>query len=153
MATSTIPVPAATVSKSDAPRRRSWIAFVTLVVLLFGGLEGWYGKTDSGDVYGSDAVQYLDCARAIARHDWHSALNPLWSQGYPTLLALAHALLPVSAQDRIETDWLATRFVNFAIFAFCWFTFCLFLAEVSRVRRLSTSTLSAAVLGFFTAQV
>ena len=128
MATTTIPTPGA--AQTVASQGRIAIALTTLLVLLLGAIEGWFGKTDSGDIYGSDAVQYLDCARAISRHDFHSALNPLWSQGYPTLLALTHSLFPVSAQSGIAADFLATHLLNLAIFAFCWFTFCLLLAEL-----------------------
>ena len=156
MATSAIPSPARAAVPKAAPHRRLSIALITLLVLFLGAVEGWFGKTDSGDVYGSDAVQYLDCARALARHDIHAALNPLWSQGYPTLLALTHAVFPVAAQGSIQADWLATRLVNFLIFAFCWLTFGFFLAEFSQfspLPRLSPLTLAVAAAVFLTAQV
>ncbi len=149
MATSTLPAPASAASPAGARIRRAWIVLATLIMLLFGGLEGWYGKTDSGDVYGSDAVQYLDIARNLTAHNWHSVLNPLWSQGYPALLAFTHTLLPITP----EGDWLTTRLLNFLIFAFCWFTFCLLLAELNRLRQLSSAILLAATTVFFTAQV
>ena len=91
---------------------RVWAALGVAAVLGLGAVEDWFGKTDSGDLFGSDAVQYLDCARAIGRGDWHAALNPLWSQGYPALLALARPLFASGMQG----DWLAMRAVNFAIF-------------------------------------
>ena len=149
MATITMPLAKPTALQKAAPHRHTATALTTLVVLLLGIFEGWFGKTDSGDVYGSDAVQYLDCARAITRHDWHSALNPLWSQGYPTLLALTHALFPLTPQG----DWLTTRLLNLVIFAFCWLTFCFFLAELNQLRHLSQTTLLAATAVFLTAQV
>ncbi len=157
MATITMPLASPITPQRAAPHRHAFTALTTLVVLLLGALEGWFGKTDSGDLYGSDAVQYLDCARAITRHDWHSALNPLWSQGYPTLLALTHALFPHAAQNGIQpsiaADWLTTRLLNLAIFAFCWLTFSLLLAELNRLRPLSRLTLVAATATFLTAQI
>ena len=109
-------------------RERRWVVLASAAVLPLGALEGWFGRTDSGDVYGSDAVQYLDCARAIERGDWHSALNPLWSQGYPALLALARPLFRAGRWG----DWLETRSVNFAVFAFTWICFLLLLKALWR---------------------
>ena len=60
---------------------------------------------------------------------------------------------PSLLKHHIEADWLATRLLNLAIFAFCWFGFCFLLAELNRYRRLSTATLAAASLVFVTAQV
>ncbi len=101
----------------DAPWSRSrafrWLLVSSVVVLALGAIENLYGLTDSGDVYGSDAVQYLDIARALGRHDWTSALNPLWSQGYPALLAL---LRPLFAAGPLG-DWRAVRTLNVSVFA------------------------------------
>ena len=104
--------------KLDTLRRR-WdaLAAVFLVlspVLVLGGVEDWYGKTDAGDLLGSDAVQYLDCARAMARGDWRGALNAVWCQGYPALLAAARLLFPVG----MSGEWLVTRAVNLAVLCF-----------------------------------
>ena len=123
-ATATAPASVTTVSKTWMTSRaflRSLLLLVSALVLTLGAIEDIYGNTDSGDVYGSDAVQYLDIARAINRHDWHSALNPLWSQGYPALLAMARPLFPAGPSG----DWTDTRAINFAIFtanylAFLW---------------------------------
>ena len=123
-ATATAPASVTTVSKTWMTSRaclRSLLLLVSALVLTLGAIEDIYGNTDSGDVYGSDAVQYLDIARAINRHDWHSALNPLWSQGYPALLAMARPLFPAGPSG----DWDDTRVINFAIFtanylAFLW---------------------------------
>jgi hypothetical protein len=84
----------------------------SLLILLLGAVECQFGNTDRGDVYGSDAVQYLDIARDIQQHDFHSALNPLWSQGYPALLAVARPLFTAGPVG----DWRDTRTVNFLIF-------------------------------------
>lgn len=121
----------------------------TLLVLTVGALEGWYGKTVAGDVYGSDAVQYLDIARAFERGDLHSALNPLWSQGYPALLAFARPLFGAGNTG----EWNSIRVVNLLIFAFCWLCFVGLLREMWRGRPRSTVMTLGAVSIFLTAQV
>ncbi len=85
----------------------------TVLIFALGAVEDVYGNTDTGDVYGSDGVQYLDIARALTRHDWRSALNPLWSQGYPALLAVTHVLFPATPAG----DWWTSRAANFCVFA------------------------------------
>ena len=123
----------------------------TIFVMALGAAEGWCGRTDSGDVYGSDAVQYLDIARAMARGDWHSALNPLWSQGYPALLALVRPLFKAG----IDGDWASTRWLNLAIFLFSWLAFAWLIRELARTlgRIISLQFWIAAVCVFVTAQV
>ena len=121
----------------------------TLFVMIVGAVEGWYGKTAAGDVYGSDAIQYLDIARAFERNDLHSALNPLWSQGYPALLALVRPLFAVGNTG----EWNSIRLVNLLIFTFTWLTFVGLLREVVRGRRLSTLMVLGSVGIFVTAQV
>ena len=133
----------------SAGGQRRWVVLASALVLPLGALEDWFGRTDSGDVYGSDAVQYLDCARALARGDWHSALNPLWSQGYPALLALARPLFGGGPWG----DWLDTRFVNFAVFGFAWVCFLLLLAELWRERAWRGVAFAAAAGIFVAAQV
>ena len=132
-----------------AARKSLWFAPATFFVLLLGGVEGWYGKTAAGDVYGSDAVQYLDIARAFERGDLHSALNPLWSQGYPALLALAR---PVFAAGNAG-EWNSIRLVNFLIFACSWLCFAGFVRELLRGRRRTAVTMVGAVCIFLTAQL
>jgi hypothetical protein len=116
----------------------------TLVVLALGAIEGWFGKTDRGDVYGSDAIQYLDCARAIGRGDWTSALNPLWSQGYPALLAWVRPLFAPGPWG----DWLNTRSVNFLIVCLSWAGFCWMLREILSERTAAALTRRALSLAF-----
>ena len=114
-----------------------------------GAVEGWCGRTDSGDVYGSDAVQYLDVARAFARGDWTSVLNPLWSQGYPALLAIVRPSFAAGP----EGDWAATRWLNLVIFGFAWLAFAWFLLEVRRGRRLGATFWVGACAVFLTTQI
>ena len=121
----------------------------SLFVLTIGALEGWYGKTVAGDLYGSDAVQYLDIARAFERGDMHSALNPLWSQGYPALLAFARSLFAAGNAG----EWNSIRLVNFLIFVLAWVCFVGLLREMLRGRRLSGIAMLGSVSIFVTAQV
>ncbi len=110
---------------------RGWACVVVLLVLALGAMEDWYGRTDAGDLFGSDGVQYLDCARAIGRGDVRSALNPLWSQGYPALLAAARPLFAAG----MSGDWVTTRVVNFLVFCFGFGSFVYLLAQVAGRRR------------------
>jgi len=90
-----------------------------LALLLVGILEGWYGRTDKGAVYGSDAVQYLDMSRALSGGDWKLAMNPLWGLGYPLLLTGMRPVFPAG----MSGDLLAVRILNVAIFAATWLGF------------------------------
>ncbi|SNS33783.1 4-amino-4-deoxy-L-arabinose transferase [Granulicella rosea] len=108
------------------PRMRLILLAVSVLILVLGAVENLYGNTDDGDVYGSDAVQYLDIARAIERHDWRSALNPLWSQGYPALLAAERPLFAAGPGG----DWAAIRVLNFSIFAANYAAFLYFLVTI-----------------------
>jgi hypothetical protein len=103
----------------------------TLIILFLGAVECQYGNTDRGDIYGSDAVQYLDIARDIQHHDFHSALNPLWSQGYPALLAAARPLFPTGPVG----DWRDTRVVNFVIFIADYLAFLFLFTGLLRLRK------------------
>lgn len=106
---------------------RGWyrwpLLLATIVILTLGAVEDVYGNTDAGDVYGSDAVQYLDIARAISRHDARSALNPLWSQGYPALLACVRVAFPAGPGG----DWWTSRTTNFVSFALSYGAYLLLL--------------------------
>lgn len=93
--------------------RRFVLPGLLLLALLGAGVaEGWLGRTDKGAVYGSDAVQYLDMARALHAGDWKLALNPLWGLGYPLLLAGMRPVFPGGPAG----DLLAVRMLNLAIF-------------------------------------
>ncbi|MES2391915.1 MAG: hypothetical protein V4555_09760 [Acidobacteriota bacterium] len=123
----------------------------SVVILTLGAVECVYGNTDSGDVYGSDAVQYLDIARAMERGDWHSALNPLWSQGYPALLAAARPLFTAGPVG----DWRETRVLNCVIFAADYAAFLfLLMGLVSDLRgRARWLVVSAGLMLFVASQV
>jgi hypothetical protein len=107
----------------DEPRTRDALAaprtsmldrsLVGAAVLGAGALECWFGRTDMGSVYGSDAVQYLDIARALEAGQWKLAMNPLWGLGYSLLLALLHPIFPAGPAG----DLLSVRVLNLIIFA------------------------------------
>ena len=88
--------------------RSAWITLSWLVVAALGATEGFYGRT----IYFNDFVAYLDVSRAIARHEWAGALNPMWSPGYPLLIAVARSFAPATA----EGEWYAISVLNLAIF-------------------------------------
>jgi len=117
-------------SRLGRAARLELLMLASILILFLGALEGQFGNTDRGDIYGSDAVQYLDIARAIQHHDFHSALNPLWSQGYPALLATARPLFPAGPVG----DWRTTRTVNFVIFAADYLVFLFLLTGMLRSR-------------------
>jgi hypothetical protein len=120
-----------------------------VVVLALGAIEGRYGRTDGGDVYGSDGVQYLDVARAFARGDFKSALNPLWSQGYPALLAIVRPLFRAGP----DGDWAATRWLNFGVFCFSWACFAWFVRTLLKGRERAGMVWVGAVCVFVAAQI
>ncbi len=107
------------------PGRLAFLA-VTLLVLVLGGISGWFGQPDTDDVYGSDAVQYLDCARAMGRGDVVSALNPLWSQGFPAVLAVVRPLFHEGA----DGDWVESHVVCLGIFLLSWLGFSWLVSEM-----------------------
>ena len=111
------------------------------MVLTLGAIEDWYGPAYAGDLYGSDAVSYLDIARAAQAGDWKSALNPLWSQGYPFVLAVIRPLFAAGAKG----DWYAIHALNFAIFACSYFAFIYLL--ISGIKTLSKGSYSLSERG------
>ena len=88
--------------------RSACVALSWLAVALLGAIDGFYGRT----IYGNDYVAYLDVSRAIAAGDWAGAFNPMWSPGYPLLVALARSFAPSTA----EGEWYAISALNLAIF-------------------------------------
>lgn len=106
-------------SESPVPsaRRRSvWLQLaLTCVILTLGALEGWYGRTD----FSTDAISYLDISRAIPAGDWKMVFNPLWSVGYPALLAAARPLFAATP----DGEWLSIRVVSFGLFVVAWLSF------------------------------
>jgi hypothetical protein len=92
-----------------------YTAGVTCLIMVLGALEGWFKRTD----FSTDAISYLDISRAIPAHDWKMVFNPLWSVGYPLLLALLRPLFPATPTG----EWVAIHVLNFAIFIGAWLAF------------------------------
>ena len=114
--------------------RRTHVVVVVALLLGVGALADWYGPTDSGDLLGSDAVQYMDIVRAIGRGDLRSALNPLWSQGYPLLMAAIRPVFPAG----MVGDWWTSRAAALLVFCFCIASFSYLLETVeSKGRRVA----------------
>jgi hypothetical protein len=126
-----------------------WFALASVAVLALGAVEGWCGRTDSGDVYGSDGVQYLDVARAFERGDFKSALNPLWSQGYPALLAMVRPMFGAGP----DGDWAATRWLNLGVFCFSWACFAWFVRTLLKGRERTGMVWVGAACVFIAAQI
>ena len=84
-------------------------------VLILGAIEGWFKRTD----FTTDAISYLDISRAIPAKDWKMVFNPLWSVGYPFLLAMVRPLFPATATG----EWLSIHAVNIAVFLGAWLAF------------------------------
>jgi hypothetical protein len=68
---------------------------------------------------GSDALAYLDLARAYLRHDWSTAVNGYWGPLYPLLIAgWLKVVHPGTAQEVA-----AVCVLNFLIFLLCFYSF------------------------------
>jgi hypothetical protein len=80
----------------------SWI-----VVVVLGSVEGVFGRA----IYLNDYISYLDVSRAIPALDWREIFNPMWSPGYPLLVALARGMAPPTT----EGEWYATALLNLLI--------------------------------------
>ena len=89
------------------PRVRS-ASLSWIVVALFGALEGFYGRTQ----YFGDWISYLNVSRAVTRLDWKAIFDPMWSPGYPVLVALMRVLFSPTP----EGEWYATFLLNWIIF-------------------------------------
>ncbi len=94
------------------------IALSWILVSLLGAVEGVYGRTQ----YLGDWISYLNVSQAVSSHDWKGIFDPMWTAGYPALVALARSLAPRTA----EGEWYAITVLNWIIF----------LAEYASVRYL-----------------
>ena len=78
-------------------------------------LEAWFGRTE---LFGDD-ISYLDVTNMIRLGDWKAALNPLWSIGYPLLLAAIRPLFPAGIRGELT----AVFALNIAICLATWLAF------------------------------
>ena len=108
---------------------------VTMILLTLGWFEGWYKRTD----FSTDAISYLDISRAIPLHQWKMIFNPLWSVGYPLLLAGARPFFPADAAG----EWLSIHVVNMAIFAAAWCAFLFLLRTLAAAIPIAAASVRA----------
>jgi hypothetical protein len=79
-----------------------------LLVSMCGAIEGLYGRVR----YSGDAICYLNVARAVAHADWRAAFDPMWTIGYPALVAAVKTLAPATP----EGEWYAITVLNWLVF-------------------------------------
>ncbi len=96
----------------------SWV-----VVSVLGAVEGIYGRS----AYSGDSICYLNVVRAIARGDWKAAFDPMWTLGYPVLVAGVEALFPKTA----EGEWYAIDLLNWLVFLATYGAFRWLILEVA----------------------
>jgi hypothetical protein len=143
--------------KKTAPQHHGRIrlfVLLTLLVLCVGALEDWYGRTNQGALYGSDAVQYLDSARALHLGDWKLAVSPIWGLGYPLLVAAADSLFP----QTMAGELFAIRVLNLCIFIATYIAFLYLIAgllkqKTNHNQRLETVLMIGGAGLFITLQV
>jgi len=97
------------------------------LVLLASALEGWYGQPE---LFGDD-ISYLDVVNMIRLGDWKTALNPLWSIGYPLLLSVVRLVFP----DNIAGEMHAVFCLNLAISFAGYIAFLWLIREIFRFHR------------------
>lgn len=96
-----ITVPA--LSKAAVSGAISW-----LIVVMLGAVEGIYGRTQ----YLGDWISYLNVSRAVSAFDWKGIFDPMWTPGYPILVALVRGIFPHTA----DGEWNAITLLNWLIF-------------------------------------
>jgi hypothetical protein len=105
-------------------QHRGWLVVAAIFVIGLAALEDWYGRFD----YGADGVAYLDLSQAVGRGDWHMAMSPFWSVGYPAVLASARWMFPPGPLG----EWTALRVVNLLCFLGTYLSFLACLAASTR---------------------
>jgi len=82
------------------------------LVAFLGGIDALYGRMN----YSGDFLCYLNVSQAVSAHRWKAAFDPMWSAGYPILIALFRTFFPTTA----EGEWYAICLLNFLIFLACY---------------------------------
>lgn len=96
-------------------------------VMIAGALEGRYGKSE---LYGDD-ISYLDVANLIQAGDWRTALNPLWSIGYPWMISVVRRWFPATPHGELA----AVFWLNLSIYFVAWIGFSWLLRLMARALR------------------
>ena len=100
---------------------------VGAAVMIAGALEGRYGKSE---LFGDD-ISYLDVANMIRTGDWRTALNPLWSIGYPWLIWVVRRWFPATPHGELA----AVFWLNLSIYFVAWIGFLWLLRLMARSLR------------------
>jgi hypothetical protein len=113
------------------------------VALPLGLVEGWYGRVD----YSSDAIPYLDIARAVHASEWKLIFNPLWGLGYALLIA---AVKPFFASTPAG-EWNAVHLLNLVIYAADYASFIFLLRSIGQslsrsVERIASNSAQCSVI-------
>ncbi len=88
------------------------------VLLVPAAIQARYG---SPELFGDD-ISYLDISNALRAGDWHNALSPYWSIGYPLLLTPLSYLFPASVHGQMQ----AAATLHVLIFLAGWLAFLFF---------------------------
>ena len=100
---------------------------VGAAVMIAGVLEGRYGKSE---LFGDD-ISYLDVANMIRAGDWRTALNPVWSIGYPWLISVVRRWFPATPHGELA----AVFWLNLSIYFVAWIGFLWLLRVMARSLR------------------
>lgn len=106
----------------EGVRRLLWALALTV-----GALDAWASRTTMNP----DGIAYLDMGDAFWRHDWHQAVNGLWSPLYGWLVG---SVLGVFSPPP-SREFAAVHVVNFAIYAVALVCFDFFLRALIRGQR------------------
>jgi hypothetical protein len=98
-------------------------------------VEAWSGRPE---LFGDD-IAYLDIAKLIPLGEWKAALNPMWSLGYPLLLATTRHLFAPGIAGTLY----AVFALNLAIYMAGWFSLLWFLKTAAAFLRQRSLPLQA----------
>ena len=94
--------------RTDSARERPHVTACWIATGILGAIEGIFGR----NLYLRDWVSYLNVSQAFSRHDWKSAFDPMWTPGYPALVALVRGFAPATPIG----EWHAINALNWVIF-------------------------------------
>jgi hypothetical protein len=114
------------------PVSRAIQYMIFLILVVVGAIEDWFARGD----YAQDAISYLNVLHAIQDGSWKTALNPMWSIGYPLVLAAFRPLFPAGAYG----EWAAVHFVNVVVFVLTFYAFMFMLREAMQISPLVKGT-------------
>jgi len=103
----------ATIRPSTVSLAPAWVARASFApawaaVAILGVVEGLFGRTQ----YLGDSLSYLNVSRAVSDVNWPAIFDPMWSPGYPFLVALARGAAPHTP----EGEWYGITILDVVIF-------------------------------------